>query len=120
MTLKELNNYLDKKYGAENAIHVSEIVYPDVEELYNLSSVAFDKWQLADFYQEFDYIGIINALEIMRNFDEFKKEIIESVITDKEIYISPSQLKFINLAYPMLLLKVAINFKVDCPWKHYD
>ena len=118
MDLRELNRIMDEKFGAENAIHVSNIVYPDVEELYNEAPANFDKVELAEFYQQFDYVGITNALEIVRNFKEFTVELVTSVLSDIDMHISPSQMEFLKLAYPNLFTKIATNFTVDCPWRY--
>jgi len=110
MTRNELNQIINETYK-DMAIEVSQDVYPEVEELYLLTD-NFSKLDIASFWIVFDYQGIRNALEIARNYDEFKTE----TIYDKQISgnkISSSQYTYLEMIGWVV---TEFKFEITEPW----
>jgi hypothetical protein len=93
MSKNELNEiiYENIKYP----VPVSDTCYPEVEELYLKSKL--DKIQIAEFWNEYDYQGVRNALELLNNLREFKDEMIDRHLEGKTIACSPSQIAIAKL-----------------------
>lgn len=97
MTLQEINNIILDKYG-DNGVLIADNIYPEAEELYLLSPVEFDKRALADFYQNFDYAGIRNALDIARDLKGWKSKMLTASYDDNiaPIELTPSQFSYLE------------------------
>lgn len=97
MTLSELNKIIENDFG-ENAVLVADNIYPEAEELYLISPVEFDKAKLAAFYQKYDYAGIRNALELARNIEKFKADMMDAISSDNitPVELTPSQIAYLE------------------------
>ena len=105
MDRRELNRIIKENH--KNAVPVSELCFPDVEELYVDSQYGIvgikefggglEKADLAAFWVRFDYQGIRNALEILRNSELFKDSILKNLINGRKTRVSPSQLTYLRL-----------------------
>ena len=97
MTIQELNKIIEEQFG-ENAVYVADNIYPEAEELYLISPATFDKAKLAAFYQKYDYAGIRNALDLARNMDGFKANMMEAACNDNipPIELTPSQIAYLE------------------------
>lgn len=97
MTLSELNKIIENDFG-ENAVLVADNIYPEAEELYLISPVEFDKAKLAAFYQKYDYAGIRNALELARNIEKFKADMMDAISSDNitPVELTPSQVAYLE------------------------
>lgn len=98
MTLSELNKIIENDFG-ENAVLVADNIYPEAEELYLISPVEFDKAKLAAFYQKYDYAGIRNALELARNIEKFKADMMDAISSDNitPVELTPSQIAYLEV-----------------------
>lgn len=111
MDISELNKIIEREH--QHPVPVSQLVYPEVEELYLNSPKLISKSDIGTFYQDYDYVGIRNALEIMNNYQEFKSEVMDHNLEGIPMHISPSQeayLKLIGWATDRF------NFNLDYPW----
>jgi hypothetical protein len=110
MNKQELNEIIKNEFLYP--VYVSDLVYPEVEMFY-LSSPKITKYDVAEFYQSFDYQGIRNALIINSNMIIFKFEMLNNIIDGKPTQISPSQKEFLDL----LGWQVdKMNFELSSPW----
>jgi hypothetical protein len=110
MTRIELNMIIEIEN--KNPVLVSELAYPEVEELY-LSCDWITKSEIGRFYQKYDYQGVRNALELANNIEIFKKQMIDNVTQEVYTDVSPSQYEYLT----MLRWNVdRLNIKQSAPW----
>lgn len=111
MYLQELNRIIEQEH--KYPVYVSDLVYPEVEEMYLNSPKLLTKSQIGAFYQKYDYQGVRNALEIINNYEEFHKEVIDNEIDALPTYISPSQFEYLQMI-GWLVRK--FQFVLERPW----
>lgn len=115
MYLQELNRIIEQEH--KYPVYVSELVYPEVEEMYLNSPRLVTKSQIGAFYQKYDYQGVRNALEIINNYKEFNKEVIDNEIDGLPTYISPSQFEYLKM---IGWLVHKFQFVLERPWASSD
>lgn len=106
MSINELNKIIEDNFT--NPVYVSEMCYPEVEEMYLLSPAKIDKYAVAKFYQKYDYQGVRNVLDLIEDMDNFKNKLFYS--EDKKIYVTPSQYEYLKLlGWNVSRLGISVN-----------